>query len=308
MPQISVVIPTRNRHRVLSDAIGSVLSQSFADIELIVVDDFSEDATPDLLAGISDPRFRWARFDRWRHGGAARNHGVAMARAPVIAFLDSDDVYLEHRLRDDWRFLADHPEVDVRLSSYEDVTESGSVAAVNPEAVFDHDELERYLVAYCLYLGGSGITIRRAAFDAVGGFDETVLRMQDREFLLRVSRSRGAAVTSDVNWVKRRSPDSISHQPSGQLRALAEMCRRHPVIREEYADIYRYLVAREILAPLVKGRLGVALATLREARANDLEVAVGRLASDYIVGKRRRQEIRAQMVQRFPGPPREALS
>lgn len=299
-PDVAVIVPTRNRRKVLPQALGSVFAQTHRNFELIVVDDCSDDDTAAYLATISDPRFRWRRFDEWRRGSAARNHGVAMARAPILSFLDSDDRYLPDRLSSDLAFFAERPRADVRISSFTSITSSGSSPCRNPEAILDREEFERYLVGYCLHLGGSGIAIRRHAFEAVGGFDESLIRMQDRELLLRISRSRGCGSTSRINWVKTRSEDSLSHQPGGQINALAELCLRHPIIRERYPELLRYLVAREIVSPLVKARFQQAREAFVEARGNpDLGMSIGRLVPDYLVGKRHRRGIRQEILGRF---------
>jgi glycosyltransferase involved in cell wall biosynthesis len=295
-PEIAVVIPTRNRCSVLPRAIDSVFAQSHQNFELIVVDDCSGDDTATYLASISDPRFKWHRFAEWRRGNAARNHGVALSDAPILSFLDSDDWYLPERLGDAVTFFAAQPDVDVRLSSYTSLVKSRSVPCINPERIFIREDLERYLAGYCLYLGGSAITMRRRAFDQVGGFDVTLSRMEDREFLLRVARTRGCASTASVDWIKSRSEDSLSHQPSGQIDALAALSDRHPVVREKYPELFAYLVAREIIHPLLSGRLGNAKAALIEAHRNPhTRMSVRRLVSDYLRGKRLRRAFRDEM-------------
>jgi hypothetical protein len=233
-----------------------------------------------------------------------------MARAPLLTFLDSDDLYLPQRLRSDLRFFAENPDCELRLSSYQDETAAGSShPASNPEARLRPDQFEKYLICYCLYLGGSAISIRRSAYESLGGFDEGVLRLQDREFLLRAARKYGAALTSEINWIKRRSRDSISHQPTGQLRALAELYRRHPVIRQHYPEMFHYLTAREIIGPVLNGRFGEAWSMLMEARANNsvLNMSILRLPRRYFAGKRFRNEARKELEQQAKrGPERLA--
>jgi glycosyltransferase involved in cell wall biosynthesis len=300
-PDVSVIIPTRNRRHILPRAIASVLGQTHENLELIVIDDNSDDGTADYLATIADRRFRWFRFDEWRHGGAARNHGAAVSRAPILAFLDSDDRYLPDRLRSDVAFFADHPEADVRISSFESMTNSGSSLARNPEAILSRDEFERYLVGYCLHLGSSGIAMRRSLFEGIGGFDESMIRMQDRDLLLRVARVRGCASTSEINWVKTRSEDSLSHQPEGQVRAFGELCRRHPIIPERHPELLRYLVAREIVSPVLQGRFRQARAAFDEARAANpgVDMAPVGLISAYLAGKRHRRALKHEIYRRF---------
>lgn len=97
-PFVSVVIPTYNRRESLERAIASVVAQSLADFELIVVDDASTDGSADVVRRFQDSRIRLHVFDSRQGANAARNHGIGMARADLVTFLDSDDEYLPHRL------------------------------------------------------------------------------------------------------------------------------------------------------------------------------------------------------------------
>ena len=82
-PRVSVVIPTRNRAHLLRRAIESALGQTFADLELIVVDDASEDQTETVVREIDDPRVRYIRCEVQRGAPAARNTGIRAARGQV---------------------------------------------------------------------------------------------------------------------------------------------------------------------------------------------------------------------------------
>jgi glycosyltransferase involved in cell wall biosynthesis len=89
-PAISVVMPLYNKQREVGRAVASVLAQRFADFELVVVDDGSTDCGPSLVAAQSDPRIRLSRQDN-AGVSAARNLGITLARAELVAFLDADD-------------------------------------------------------------------------------------------------------------------------------------------------------------------------------------------------------------------------
>jgi glycosyltransferase involved in cell wall biosynthesis len=97
-PSVSVIIPTYNRAHLVLRAIQSVLSQTFADFELIVVDDGSVDNRREAVARFDDPRIQYIRLERNRGLGAARNVDTDAARGEYIAFLDSDDEWLESKL------------------------------------------------------------------------------------------------------------------------------------------------------------------------------------------------------------------
>ena len=112
----SVVIPSYNRLTVLPRAVESVLAQDEADFELIVVDD-STDATRDWLKTLTDPRITVILPPQRRGVSAARNIGLNAARAPVVAFLDSDDSYLPRHLSGALAALDREPELVCTLSS-----------------------------------------------------------------------------------------------------------------------------------------------------------------------------------------------
>ena len=97
MPYFSVILPTYNRAHLLSKAIDSVLTQSFTDWELVIVDDGSTDATKELVAAYSDERIRYI-YQENQERSAARNNGINQARGAYICFLDSDDYFLEKKL------------------------------------------------------------------------------------------------------------------------------------------------------------------------------------------------------------------
>lgn len=112
-PLISVVMPTRNRSSMLAPAVASVLAQTYPSWELVVVDDGSEDETPEVLAELAaEPRIRPLRID---HGGvgAARNAGLAAARGTLVAYLDDDNAMHPGWLRSvAWAF-EQRPETEV---------------------------------------------------------------------------------------------------------------------------------------------------------------------------------------------------
>jgi glycosyltransferase involved in cell wall biosynthesis len=108
---VSVILPTFNRADTLSRSIGSVLEQQHKNLELIVVDDGSTDRTRELVADIRDPRIRYIRHDRNRGQSAARNMGISIARAELIAFQDSDDRWAQEKLARQLPVLLYDPEL-----------------------------------------------------------------------------------------------------------------------------------------------------------------------------------------------------
>ncbi|RMD60851.1 MAG: glycosyltransferase family 2 protein [Alphaproteobacteria bacterium] len=110
-PTLSVVIPVYDRRHYLAAAIDSILAQTFADFEVVVVDDGSRDDSVAVVRRYRDPRVRLVRHQHNRGVAAARNTGVAAARGRYVAFLDSDDVAYPDRLARQVAFLDAHPDV-----------------------------------------------------------------------------------------------------------------------------------------------------------------------------------------------------
>ena len=115
MATVSIVMPVYNGSRFISEAVDSALAQTFQDWELIIVDDGSTDATPDILAQYADPRIQTIRQTN-RGEAAARNAGLARTTGEFVAWLDADDVYLPNALSDFVAFMSAHAEVGVVFS------------------------------------------------------------------------------------------------------------------------------------------------------------------------------------------------
>src|SRR3954463_14993353 len=117
VPLITVITPTHNRRSQVVRAVESVLAQTLTRFEHIVVDDGSTDATAAALAEIRDPRLIYVG-SKWRGANAARNAGIEPGQAPVVTFLDSDDVYLPDRLARTLEQFDNNPSLEVLISSF----------------------------------------------------------------------------------------------------------------------------------------------------------------------------------------------
>ncbi|MEP0213205.1 MAG: glycosyltransferase family 2 protein, partial [Cellulophaga sp.] len=113
-PLVSIIIPTYNRQLTIRRAIDSVLSQSYSNIEIIVVDDCSNDKTYLIMENFkSDDRVQYIRLDKNVGGGGARNLGIKASKGEYIAFQDSDDVWLEDKLVKQMNVFLKNKELDV---------------------------------------------------------------------------------------------------------------------------------------------------------------------------------------------------
>lgn len=236
-PAVSVVVPTYNRAYCLPDTLRTVLSQSFADFELIVVDDGSTDATQATLAAqFNDPRLKYVRQDN-AGVSAARNTGMRMSRGKYIAFCDSDDLW-------------DSLKLQLQVAAMERFSSAGicwtDLTAITPDGATLHERFTRIVYrawdrlplnqlfeSSCelsqvitdldestgrtgVYCGGifstmlvgtlismPTVMISRAAYETTGDFDSTMAAGEDYDFNLRVC-AKWPAVFIDTATIKYR--------------------------------------------------------------------------------------------------------
>src|SRR4051794_34729501 len=198
LPRIAVIIPAYNRAGVVARAIDSVLKQQFEDFELIVVDDGSADNTVEVARGFTDPRVKVIELGRNRGSNAARNAGIMSASAPLIAFLDSDDSYLPGKLAIVIGEFDRNPKLEVLVDSFIKLTSPTArrdrIERRNPR-IDCTTEFARCLFARELWKSTSAITVAREAAIRAGMFDESVLRRQDMDFLIRLTEVANCAST-----------------------------------------------------------------------------------------------------------------
>ena len=185
MKTISVIIPTYSYGRFLRDAIDSVLAQTVAPLEIIVVDDGSTDDTPEIVASYGD-RIRYIRQQN-AGVGAARNSGIAAARGEYLAFLDSDDIWLPEKLARELACLEADPGLGLVHCGVEMFDASGTVriSMTGREGWIAHEllRLDREVIASV----GSCPLVPKRVVDEVGGFDESLPPSEDWDFVYRVA-------------------------------------------------------------------------------------------------------------------------
>jgi glycosyltransferase involved in cell wall biosynthesis len=229
--QISVITPTRNRAEMLERCIDSVLAQAHTEFELLVVDDGSDDATPEFLARCSDPRVRSFRID---HAGvcAARNHGLDQARGSVIAYLDDDNLMDPLWLMAVANAFDRHPEISVLYGArlIDDRLANGRGGGGLPGLhfkPFDRPTLEaRGLV--------DTNTIAHRREHPEGRFDEHLSSYGDRDLMLRLSRESAPyelpAIACEYST---RAVDRLSERHTDiQGEELARVLAKHGAVEE----------------------------------------------------------------------------
>ncbi len=183
-PLVSCVVPVFNGERFLSEALDSIMVQSYQPLEVVVVDDGSTDSTPQILASY-EARIR--RFWQSREGpGAARNRGVLWSRGQIIAFLDADDLWHPEKLERQMARFERQPELDVCLSY---VQNFWMPELKNEAERYRGQRISQPLPGY----SPVAMLARRQVFDAVGLFNPGLRHVHDTEWFLR-AREYGAVI------------------------------------------------------------------------------------------------------------------
>lgn len=184
-PLVSVVIPSYNRATELVEAIGSALNQTFESLEVIVVDDGSDDNTSSVVAAISDARLRYDRID---HAGpsVARNRGIELSKGEFIAFLDSDDIWYATKLERQLPLFEDS-EIGWTYTDLDYLGEGGPeprrFQRIMPRRGY---VMKSMFVDSCPMLMTS-VILRRGCLDRTGLFDPELLRWQDYDLYFRLA-------------------------------------------------------------------------------------------------------------------------
>ena len=182
-PLVSVIIPTYNRGWTVQAAVDSVLDQDFSDYELIVVDDGSNDNTREILGAYG----KGITVLQQSNMGvsAARNSGIAAASGRLIAFLDSDDLWLPGKLSTQVKFFEENADAVINQTQEIWIRNGQRVNPKKRHHKFSGMIFERSL-ALCL-VSPSAVMIKKSLFDTVGVFDEDLPACEDYDLWLRIS-------------------------------------------------------------------------------------------------------------------------
>ena len=241
LPAVSVIIPAHQKGGTIAATIESVLRQTVTDLEIIVVDDGSTDETRERVAAC-DARVRYVRQER-RGVSAARNRGIREARGEFVAFLDGDDLWLPDKLERQLALLAREPAIEaVQCSAYLVDNQLRVVEARRCDP--SQDTLLDFLQFRNLPGVGSTLLVRTARLNALGGFGEDLVILEDWDVACRLARHRLLKSLPDFLVLYRqhagnRSRNIDIHVEPG-FRSLGRLFADptlEPEIRSQEADI-----------------------------------------------------------------------
>lgn len=250
-PLFSVIIPTYNRASFIGKTIASVLSQSFKDFEVIVVDDGSTDNTRGVVSEIRDARVSYFHKENAERG-AARNFGVTKSRGLFVTFLDSDDLYRHHHLEEAHLFYSSHTEANVFALGYDVVHVDGRVIypfKKLPSPV--NRKLEEGNFLSCI-----GVFIRRQVMvefpfreeRALAGSEdyELWLRLASRYPIYTISKSTAQLVQHDERSVINFSNDKLF----ARIQTFRSCITSDPQVKHFYGRLSRIFAFMDLYLAL----------------------------------------------------------
>lgn len=183
---LSIVIPAYNASEYLAETIESVLSQTFTDFELLIINDGSTDNTAEIVNIYSEKDNRIKLFSQQNQGVSfARNTGIKIAKGEYIAFLDSDDKWLPNKLAVHMEHFHKTPNLGISFGRVEFITFDGkSTNYFSKSRLFNI--APEHLYYENLIITPSNAVIRRTIFDSIGGFDSNLCGTEDAELFFRI--------------------------------------------------------------------------------------------------------------------------
>ena len=240
---VSAVIPTHNNADMVTEAVESVLAQTYPEREVIVVDDGSTDDTTSRLSRFGEK----VTVIRQEHKGpaVARNAGIRAARGEWVAFLDSDDLWLPEKLNRCVEVLREHPAVGVVYTALRIHEMDTGRRYVLPQYTLS-GKMARELFVECRGVNTSTLVVRRSCLERIGGFDEELFRAQDWDLMIRLAEEFEYARVPEILTERRLHARSLSVTHADlyaeyNLRVIRKAVARRPDL---YADLEREALCR----------------------------------------------------------------
>jgi glycosyltransferase involved in cell wall biosynthesis len=230
-PALSICIPAFRAERYLAQTLDTVRAQTFGDWELVVVEDGSRDGTEEIVAAFAravPQPVRFLRHESNRGLPATRNTGIAAARAPWIALLDSDDLWTPDHLASLAATAARGAAELVHAGSQLFESDSGRLLGLRAPTSAMLADFPRSLFAGDYIVQPASVLLHRGLWARVGGFDPAFRYVEDRDMWLRCARAGAAfAYTGRATCLYRRHPAGLSTHAAEMAEAAAAVFDKH---------------------------------------------------------------------------------
>jgi glycosyltransferase involved in cell wall biosynthesis len=267
-------MPAYNAERFVGEAVESVLGQTYADWQLVVVDDGSTDRTCEILGAYGDRRLRLLTIEHTGLPAVVRNRGLAASESPLVAFLDADDLWRPHKLARQVELIGSRPDIGLVHTGYEPLSEDTLEPVVAPSGpTAAGAQFER--LALGNYIANSSVVLRRALLESHGSFDEDprLRGTEDYELWLRLSTETTFGYIEEPLLVYRRHSSGLGQGEQmllGRFVAMEKAGRLHPELVARLPLLYRRLLGQRRCLLGLEGRGRRELLEVLRRRPTDL--------------------------------------
>lgn len=233
IPLVSIILPTFNRKDTIQRSVNSVLNQSFSDFELIIVDDASTDSTREMLKCIHDNRIEFITHSNQRGAGAARNTGIAKARGEYIAFQDSDDEWMQNKLKDQLMIINSNKNIGAVFSPY--LLINNTDIEQKPSKIISgmQGNIFRNILGGS-FVGTPTLLVRRSVFEKSGVFNEKLKTLEDWELVIRMAKCCHFACIKKFLLKAYATSESVSSNDQLMLQTVQEIIKIHRIDYDSY--------------------------------------------------------------------------
>ena len=257
-PIVSVIIPTYNRAHLIDKAINSVLSQTYQDYEIIVVDDASTDNTKEVVKDFTDSRISYIFHTNNLDISAARNSGIKASQGKYIALLDSDDEWLPEKLdKQINKFEKESLKIGVIYTGSYYIDEKGNQIRkvhVPIKEGYIYEDLLRAGGYLCL----SSTLIKRECFKKVGLFDENLPPCEDLDMWIRIAKYYKFSYIKDLLVATRIHNNQITNDSEALIEGIKKIQVKYnkELGKRPYSNSIRYFHLGNKLCHLRKRKEG----------------------------------------------------
>jgi len=222
--KVSVIIPTYNSEKYIIESIQSVLNQTYTNIEIIVIDDGSTDKTGELISSLKKENIRYIRTEN-QGNYFARNRGIIESKGEFIAFLDSDDIWLENKLDKQIDLIRNNPDIgfcSTGFTIFFDQNPEQHYLDYNYYCKHDVTDFTKFinLLLRNNFVATSSLIIRKECIDKIGLFDTKFQNAMDYDFVLRLAGHYKAIYLCEPLISRREHNNNISKNRINTYRAL----------------------------------------------------------------------------------------
>ena len=227
---VSIILPTYNRAGKITTSIESVLSQTYKQFELLIIDDGSTDGTEEVVRKIKDDRIRYIKLEQNRGQAAARNYGIKNAKFDYIAFQDSDDKWHPQKLELQMKALED-ASLNVGMVYHKmryQLEGIGSIIKPNEDISLERKNGDIYKeLLWDNLIGMPTLLVKRECLEQVGGFDETMKSLEDYDLVLRIAQNYEAVFVDEILLEAAFTEGSVSTNSGQYILASCVLVQKY---------------------------------------------------------------------------------